>query len=382
MWKSRVFSLAVVLACLLGFSCKVGLGEAVDTVPPTVTITYPPAGAVVRDAFVLAGDCDDDTGVSSVDVYYERTGTYATEKAMLATVNVGAGEKRWSLTINPNEQDVKDGPYVFYAVARDTQGRTSGTYTQSFEVDNTAPVMILTKPTSFGSDNPKAYGRSISIEGTYAEATENRIDKLVVTFYNPDGTKVTNLSAEETTFNDITDMSNANPLIIAKLDTSGSADLLVQQRDNIYRKLYGTNDFTQGAKDFYFTVTAYDKARRYTDPSVSGGTDDGNATTNYYMGTNDLLNLINGEKDGYSAFSVKAIQELTSGLDNTYANNQQVQTWLSQARVQSAATSVSTPRNALDGAENLSDERKARTLNFSMNPANYPTFTVSGLKIG
>ena len=63
-----LFSFTLALA-----SCKVGLGEAIDTVPPTVTITYPPAGSVVRDTFVLAGDCDDDTSVRAIDIYYERT---------------------------------------------------------------------------------------------------------------------------------------------------------------------------------------------------------------------------------------------------------------------------------------------------------------------
>ncbi|MBP5359825.1 MAG: hypothetical protein J6Y69_11670 [Treponema sp.] len=367
-------------------SCKVGLGEAIDTVPPTVTITYPPAGSVVRDTFVLAGDCDDDTSVSAIEVYYERTGTHAMEKTKLATVDLESGAKSWSLAIDPSHEDVKDGPYVFYAVAIDSEGRTSGTYTQSIEVDNTAPVMILTKPTSFGVNdngtvkNPKAYGRTVSIEGTFAEATENRIDKLVVTFYDKDGNKIDFENADATTFNDITDMSNANPLIIAKLDSTVSEDPLVRQRNNIYTTLYG-DDLTLGAQDFYFTVTAYDRARVFNDPSSNAGTGDGNATTSFYRGTNHLLNLINGNKEGYSAFSVKNIQELLNGLDDTYANDTQVTGWLSEARVQSAASSVSTPRAALEGTGNLTDERKAKSLNFSMNPANYPTFTVSGLEI-
>ncbi len=362
-------------------SCKVGLGEAIDTVPPTVTITYPPAGSVVCGSFVLAGDCDDDTNVSSVDVYYERTGTHTMEKAKLATVDVKAGDRKWSLTIDPSTQDVKDGPYVFYAVAKDTEGRSSGTYTQSIEIDNTAPVMILTKPTSYGTNNPKEYGRSVSIEGTFAEATENRIDKLVVTFYDENGNKISFDNHEDTTFDDITDMSNANPLIIAKLyDTiEDDSEELVKKRDKIYRKLYG-DDLGQGAKQFYFTVTAYDRARVFNNPSSNIGTGDGNATTNYYRGTNELLNLINGNIIGYSAFSVKNIQELLNGLDDSYANDEQVLQWLSDARVQSAAPSVSTPRTALAETGDLSSDRKEKTLNFSMNPANYPTFTVSGLE--
>ncbi len=381
MWKSRVFSLVITLACLLGFSCKVGLGEAVDTVPPTVTINYPPAGSVVRDTFVLAGDCDDDTSVSSVDVYYERTGSFAMDKRLLGTVNVTAGDRTWALTIDPNTVDIKDGPYVFYAVAKDTQGRTSGTYTQSLEIDNTPPILILTKPTSYGSNSPKEYGRSVSIEGTFAEATENRIDKLVVTFYDENGNRITDLSAEDTTFNNITDMSNANPLIIAKRDLTGSTDALVKQRDEIYRALYGSDALNLGAKKFYFTVTAYDKARCYTDPS-SGGTGEGNASTGFYRGTNDVLNLINGNKENYSSFSVKNIQEIESGLDDTYSGDQHalLRAWLAEALVDSAAPTVSTPRSALS-TENLTEEKKAKALNFRMNPANYPTLSVSGLEI-
>ena len=58
------FSLFTILFALLSgfmfFSCEVGLGEAIDTEAPKITINYPESKAIVRDSFVLAGTCSDD----------------------------------------------------------------------------------------------------------------------------------------------------------------------------------------------------------------------------------------------------------------------------------------------------------------------------------
>lgn len=118
-------------------------------------------------------------------------------------------------------------------------------------------------------------------------------------------------------------MSNANPPIIAKLfekaPSEPEPEELVQKRNKIYRTLYGLPDGTnkitdqdllkQGAKPIYFTVTAYDKAKEYKDTASHSGSWLGNATVSFYRGTKELLNLINGNMEGYSSFSVKDIQE-------------------------------------------------------------------------
>ena len=54
-------------------NCELGLGEAVDTTAPTISIKYPPAASTIRGKFILAGDCDDDKHVTSVKVTLQET---------------------------------------------------------------------------------------------------------------------------------------------------------------------------------------------------------------------------------------------------------------------------------------------------------------------
>ena len=70
--------LKIASLCFIPFvfaTCDVGLGESVDTGAPSLSISYPPEGAVVRDWFRLAGSCSDDKGVSRVAVTLTNTST-------------------------------------------------------------------------------------------------------------------------------------------------------------------------------------------------------------------------------------------------------------------------------------------------------------------
>ena len=49
-------------------SCEIGLGSAVDTQPPSVSISYPPSLSVIRDSFVFAGNWNDDRTIEGVFV--------------------------------------------------------------------------------------------------------------------------------------------------------------------------------------------------------------------------------------------------------------------------------------------------------------------------
>ena len=63
--KKRKISFSTVLTgffatLLLFFSCQVGLGEAGDTRPPTITIEKPEIDKVIRDKFLISGTWEDD----------------------------------------------------------------------------------------------------------------------------------------------------------------------------------------------------------------------------------------------------------------------------------------------------------------------------------
>src|SRR5574344_2178326 len=102
--------------------------------------------------------------------------------------------------------------------------------------------------------------------------------------------------------------------------------------------------------------------------SVAGG----NATTTYYRGTTDMLNLINGKKSDFSGFSVLSIEQYLNGTDTTYAGNETLAGYLSSAASKSV---VST-----DDVSGISSSTST-WLNFSINSKNNPSFTVSGMAI-
>ena len=62
-----IFSLAFLFSI---FSCDVGLGEAVDTEPPSVEISTPLANDKIRGTFTMSGSCSDEQGVKSVEIQF------------------------------------------------------------------------------------------------------------------------------------------------------------------------------------------------------------------------------------------------------------------------------------------------------------------------
>ncbi|HOC30544.1 MAG TPA: hypothetical protein PKH40_12750, partial [Treponemataceae bacterium] len=63
------FILFVLIASGSMITCEIGLGNSVDTKPPTVGITYPPVDAkALRGDFVIAGDVSDETALKAVTV--------------------------------------------------------------------------------------------------------------------------------------------------------------------------------------------------------------------------------------------------------------------------------------------------------------------------
>lgn len=54
MIKRNLFVLFSIFMALFLASCDVGLGSAVDTEPPVLTIDYPQSGSIIKDSFILA----------------------------------------------------------------------------------------------------------------------------------------------------------------------------------------------------------------------------------------------------------------------------------------------------------------------------------------
>jgi hypothetical protein len=378
---------SIICILFLFISCQIGLGAQVDTEAPSVSVTYPPANAVIRSTFTLAGACSDDKGLASVTVTIKSTDTsvQTTYGSYAAVINSAA--TGWTLSCNNydssnaeyyNGWELPDGKYTAEVTALDTSGRTSSTNASlSFSIDNTAPVLVITKPTSVGSGTPKAFGRTVQLEGAFAEETDSVLANLTVSLYKPTGEKLF-----DSTFTLITDMSAANPLVFAQYydyaDTPTDQTSIEYKKWQNYKVLYGLNDTDDDdtrnkgvAEQYYFSVTASDKAALYTDPSNVSGTGSGNTTTTFYRGTSDMLNLINGKDEGYSGFSVLAIEKYLNGTDKTYAADTTLASYLSAAASKSVVSSDTVTGINADNT----------WLTFSINSKNNPTYNISGFAI-
>ena len=179
MLKKSGFSLCVAAAAFLWTTCDVGLGEAVDTMAPTVTVTSPSASSVIADSVVISGDCFDDKGISSINIVVTNTGT---GEKFTVNADVASDQKSWTKSINDfiegSGYPLKDGSYTADVTAIDVFGRSSGTSSTAFDIDNTPPLFCVTSPASLDITNPRKYGRSVTISGEIAD--DHDIAKMAI----------------------------------------------------------------------------------------------------------------------------------------------------------------------------------------------------------
>lgn len=381
----------VLLCALLIPSCNVGLGESVDTEAPAVAITYPPSLATIRKTFVLGGTWSDDKSIKSVSVSVNRVESDDTSTLVYSDI-AALDEKTWKINLNSydaekysstNGWQFADGSYVISVEATDNAGHTTSD-SKTYTIDNTAPVLVLTKPTTVGSNTAKAYGRTVQLEGSFSEGCSTGISELIVSFYDSTGSKLFDSS-----FENITDMSNANPLVVAQYydsseEPSSSSDNYRKWEN--YQSLYtssaissyresGTADSTQ----FYFTVSASDAAKVYQtmgDSGVAGG----NVTETYYRGTTEMLNLINAKNSSFPDFNVSVLRSYLNGTDTTYIEDSDLNTEL-KTILQAAASSSQAGESIASSISNTSTDSGNVYLTFSISPANNPTYTISGFSI-
>ncbi|MGI5105761.1 hypothetical protein H0R94_01800 [Treponema socranskii] len=370
----------IVTACILTvLSCEVGLGASVDTVPPSNAITYPPKNAVVRSTFVIAGTCSDDTSVGSVTVSITNTDTKTAYGPFQA--DLAEDKKSWSIRLNKEKRDVPnhpyagwdfpDGKYSVTAYATDASGRNSDITANAFTIDNTPPVLILTSPSSSGTLTPDKFGRTISITGTYAEDTDNKIAEMKVLLFKKSGAS----KIGEITLTDIDHMSDNNKYVIAQYFSTIPSNPDEQRLFDNYKTIFGeteVNNYTTSgtAADLpvYMTLLLSDGARVYDDPSNPAGSGPGNRTTHYYRNTDEIIDNFTKENAAYP-MSIFEIKDFLNGTSIKYTED----------------TAVTNIKNALDEAKSaeykaedtpLADTTKATTL--SVNPKANPTFIVAG----
>lgn len=364
--KFQKFIVSVSLLFLLTFSaCEVGLGEAVDTSSPNVSINYPPASSTIRDSFIIAGICEDDKGVSSVKVSITNTD----EGKSYGTYDASVSGNTWQVQLNEkgsgkyNGYLMPDGRYVAEVIATDGSGRQSGISSLSFDIDNTAPVVIFSEPGIDSLADATAYGTKFKISATIAE--DHNVSKMVMNIFDAE------------TENLITTIERTNIEIaggteVTFAEKGGEGDL-----DSNYSILYDYENESQPYKDkkYYCEIEISDSARQYK-KSESDSSALGNKTSKFYF-YDDVYNAWLSSDAGLETSSIKKI------FNGTYSGN------FSGAQISTPTLKEDGSIDRTEDGKSVHDSGKAafdyvkenlfrQKAAFILNPDANPSYTVVG----
>lgn len=350
-----------------------GLGGAIDTKSPTLSIDYPPSGAAIRDSFILFGNVSDDKSIAKVLVSVKSLDVDGISDNYVAKVSDDS--KNWSIELNRHdEQDSKyfngwqypDGKYEVYVTAYDNAGNNSGKSSRSFEIDNTAPVFIISNPGVVKKSglSPSAYGSIFTIDGTISD--NHAISFMDVKIFNSDGVLVSSESYEG---------ENIDFYREEEISTAGGTSVQIAQYGTALNNRYSQLHPSDSGTDFYYAqITLTDSTKIYKDPPVgsSRSADEiksdayGNATSKIYL-YDDVYTSVMSSKKGINknngGFSAANLKDILSGLEKGEIESQALEI-LNEKVIDTSAAS---------GSDSM-----ANKLSFSLNPEANPNYTVNG----
>ena len=345
-FKIRFFSFVLFISVLFSFlitsSCEIGLGAAVDTLVPTINIDSPAADSTIRDSFAFRGTWSDDGAIMGVSVTLNSINTDGTTKPVaakngtVAYAQVLGQQNTWLCEINPGEDGIKDGNYEANIVITDLAGHST-TATRQITIDNTAPVVVLQRPsTRLESAESDTYGQTVSIEGQAAD--DSGVGLIEMRIYGDEECTQLLHTAE------LKNVPNSISMDVAKFESGNTV--------NDYYKIYGSTNAKGGAKQVWCQIIAYDGAQRYPADGSEQSEEDikGNAAKEYYLYSEISADILQQYK----------ITEVYAMKNGTYGSGDE----------RSAAG---------EAVLELLKTREVGEGKFTVNPDNDPTFVVNGM---
>lgn len=325
--KTFTISLAsVVLVALVSlfFSCEVGLGSAVDTQSPVLSIETPSSSTIHNRNILVGGTWNDDKGVTRVELSVSDN---ETSNVVLNTVNAELLEnKRWGYElyslISEDAQEGKilpDGKYTVDVTAYDAAGHSSGKASRTFEVDSTPPVVVLSKPNSMTVSSPARYGRKVQIKGVISD--DHSVTKMTVRVFKEDGTEIqlakSEFSGFDTSDTSVTIAEYLNPQDAQELEENSDEWKVYQNYVNIYGDSSSEN--FDKVQNYYILITTTDNAGNVSDKAYIKTylTNIIKTVTNLTSApeTNELKSILNGSYSG--KLTEKQISQIKSILKGT-----------------------------------------------------------------
>ena len=187
----RLFFIAGAAVCLFA-ACKVGLGESVDTRAPDVSIEYPSANSYIKGDVKFGGVAKDDEKLASVTLNFHRADTTSSDEDIKYVMNASQLNGRtWEYTVKTGDgvdedgkSKVPDGVYEVTVTAMDAAGRTS-IIKRSVTIDNKAPTVLVTTPSTYGGVNSSSQFQQIDIKGSIYDATA--LTEVKIYIYDENG---------------------------------------------------------------------------------------------------------------------------------------------------------------------------------------------------
>ena len=316
---SKSILLFSLISILIFSSCEVGLGESVDTENPSVEITYPPNGSVIRGSFTFAGVCADDKGVSKVLVTVRKNDDASFVKEYEAKILDGG---KWTCILNEVQDDKSptvlqekvfpfaDGKYEIKAVAIDSSNRQSDGISRTYEIDNTPPVFIISSPVVTDTENATEYGSIFKISGKIAD-DHAPLSSMKVSVFDQDGSTIT--GNEIWTFSKV-DISGGTTVNAARYFTKENLSPEEEILYKNYINIYGEN--TEGDKVFTCTIEIEDSAKEWNEPNFDSKKEvvnktEGNKTTKLYL-NDSIYSLLMGADSEYQ-LEAGGIKDILNG---------------------------------------------------------------------
>ena len=316
---SKSILLFSLISILIFSSCEVGLGESVDTENPSVEITYPPNGSVIRGSFTFAGVCADDKGVSKVSVTVRKNDDASFVKEYEAKILDGG---KWTCILNEVQDDKSptvlqekvfpfaDGKYEIKAVAIDSSNRQSDGISRTYEIDNTPPVFIISSPVVTDTENATEYGSIFKISGKIAD-DHAPLSSMKVSVFDQDGSTIT--GNEIWTFSKV-DISGGTTVNAARYFTKENLSPEEEILYKNYINIYGEN--TEGDKVFTCTIEIEDSAKEWNEPNFDSKKEvvnktEGNKTTKLYL-NDSIYSLLMGADSEYQ-LEAGGIKDILNG---------------------------------------------------------------------
>lgn len=360
MKKNRIFLnflILILFTVIMLVTCKplVSLGATIDVLPPSGQILYPDAGDTpIKGSFVLKGTGKDDDGVQSVQVVFENIETKQRSIVYEAVdFTKGSSSVLWTINVTnestgeePGHELVKvypipDGEYTAIVSVIDNGGKMS-TFTKNYKIDNTAPVFIVSRPSTFAalSENPTSadkYGAVFSVLGQAGE--RNTVAKLSVEVPEK------NLAASEMFVG-----KNIN----AQLFVHGEAEAAAwynYQKNELHNKAIKAQLFL------------YDNAQEFTGGAPST---EGNKSDFFYL-KDDIQNTVLAK--GYTE---EVISDYFAGKKGSDKNKHDKK--IKELRADNdALTALKNNRKMMDGT----DEKRST---FKLDPNKSPGYKIIGVK--